>query len=66
MTDIKELYPHDKAEGLTIIDPSMIAVCNDDDFGVNVTGFYESKILPYVKTADKNSIYFVKLKTPLK
>ncbi len=46
MTDIKELYPHDKAEGLAIIDPSMIAVCNDDDFGVTGTGFYESKILP--------------------
>ncbi len=66
MTDIKELYPHDKAEGLAIINPSMIAVCNDDDFGVTGAGFYESKILPYVKTVDKNSIYFVKLKTPLK
>jgi len=66
MTDIKELYPHDKAEGLAVINPFMIAVCNDDDFGVTGKGFYESKILPYLKTVDKNSIYFVKLKDPLK
>lgn len=66
MTDIKELYPHDKAEGLAVINPSLIAVCNDDDFGVTGKGFYESKILPYIKTVDKNSIYFVKLKDPLK
>lgn len=66
MTDIKKLYPHDKAEGLAVINPFLIAVCNDDDFGVTGKGFYESKILPYIKTVDKNSIYFVKLKDPLK
>jgi len=66
MTDIKELYPHDKTEGLAVINPSLIAVCNDDDFGVTGKGFYATKILPYIKTVDKNSIYFVKLKDPLK
>ncbi|MDF2852778.1 MAG: hypothetical protein K0S31_3463 [Sphingobacterium multivorum] len=66
MTDIKELYPHDKAEGLAVINPYLIAVCNDDDFGVTGKGFYASKILPYIKAVDKNSIYFVKLKDPLK
>ncbi|WP_286767340.1 MULTISPECIES: esterase-like activity of phytase family protein [Sphingobacterium] len=66
MTDIKELYPHDKAEGLAVINPSLIAVCNDDDFGVTGKGFYATKILPYIKAVDKNSIYFVKLKDPLK
>ncbi|WP_286843475.1 MULTISPECIES: esterase-like activity of phytase family protein [Sphingobacterium] len=66
MTDIKELYPHDKAEGLAVINQSLIAVCNDDDFGVTGKGFYATKILPYIKTVDKNSIYFVKLKDPLK
>ncbi len=66
MTDIKELYPHDKAEGLAVINPSLIAVCNDDDFGVTGKGFYATKILPCIKTVDKNSIYFVKLKDPLK
>ncbi|MNT40704.1 hypothetical protein D3C72_1770340 [compost metagenome] len=66
MTDIKELYPHDKAEGLAVINSSLIAVCNDDDFGVTGEGTYKSKILPAVNTVDKNSIYFIKLKTPLK
>ncbi|ULT27536.1 esterase-like activity of phytase family protein [Sphingobacterium sp. E70] len=66
MTDIKELYPHDKAEGLAVINSSLIAVCNDDDFGVTGEGIYKSKILPAISTVDKNSIYFIKLKTPLK
>ncbi len=66
MTDIQELYPHDKAAGLAVINPYLIAVCNDDDFGVTGKGFYESKILPYIKTVDKNSIYFIKLKDSLK
>jgi len=66
MTDIKELYPHDKAEGLAVINSSLIAVCNDDDFGVTGEGIYKSKILPAINTVDKNSIYFIKLKTPLK
>lgn len=66
MTDIKELYPHDKAEGLAMINSSLIAVCNDDDFAVTGKGLYEAKILPAVQTVDKNSIYFIKLKTPLK
>lgn len=66
MTDIKELYPHDKAEGLAVINSSLIAVCNDDDFGVTGEGIYKSKMLPGINTVDKNSIYFIKLKTPLK
>lgn len=66
MTDIKELYPHDKAEGLAVINSSLIAICNDDDFGVTGEGIYQSKILPAIKTVDKNGIYFIKLKTPLK
>ncbi|MGE8293857.1 MAG: esterase-like activity of phytase family protein [Sphingobacterium sp.] len=66
MRDIKELYPHDKAEGLAVINSSLIAVCNDDDFGVTGEGIYKSKILPAISTVDKNSIYFIKLKTPLK
>ncbi|UIR55216.1 esterase-like activity of phytase family protein [Sphingobacterium sp. SRCM116780] len=66
MTDVNPLYPHDKAEGLTVINSTLIAVCNDDDFGVTGTGIYASKILPYTSTVDKNSIYFIKLKTALK
>ena len=65
MTDISTLYPHDKAEGLAIINSTTIAVSNDDDFGVSGVGAYMSKILPATNTVDKNTIYFVKLKQPL-
>lgn len=65
MTDIQSLYPHDKAEGITIIDANTIAIANDDDFGVVGTGTYMSKILPSTNTVDRNTIYFVKLKQPL-
>lgn len=66
MTDVTSLYPHDKAEGLSIINSTLIAVSNDDDFGVNGdNGKYIAKILPSSNTIDKNRIYFVKLKQPL-
>lgn len=65
MTDITSLYPHDKAEGLAIINSTTIAVSNDDDFGVTGTGTYVSKLLPATGKVDKNRIYFVKLKQPL-
>ena len=67
MTDITSLYPHDKAEGLAIINSKLIAVSNDDDFGITGTGgVYSPKILPATGTVDRNSIYFIKLSTPLK
>lgn len=67
MTNITSLYPHDKAEGLAIINSKLIAVSNDDDFGITGTnGVYQAKILPATNTVDKNSIYFIKLSTPLK
>ncbi|MBE9462158.1 esterase-like activity of phytase family protein [Dyadobacter subterraneus] len=65
MTDISSLYPHDKAEGMAIINSTTIAVSNDDDFGVTGTGTYISKILPATGKVDKNRIYFIKLKQPL-
>jgi len=65
ITDISAMYPHDKAEGLAIINSTTIAVSNDDDFGVNGVGAYMSKILPATNAVDKNTIYFVKLKQPL-
>jgi hypothetical protein len=67
MTDISSLYPHDKAEGIVIINPSLIAVCNDDDFGIT-TGAgasYIAKNLPSLNSVDKNRVYFIKLKSPL-
>jgi hypothetical protein len=65
MTDIPNLYPHDKAEGIAIVNSTTIAIANDDDFGVVGTGSYTSKILPSTGTVDRNTIYFVKLKQPL-
>lgn len=66
MTDIPTLYPHDKAEGIAIINSTTIAISNDDDFGVvGVGGAYAQKILPSTGAVDRNTIYFVKLKQPL-
>jgi hypothetical protein len=66
MTDISSVYPHDKAEGMVIINNKLIAVSNDDDFGITgASGVYQAKILPETNTVDKNSIYFIKLTTPL-
>ncbi|NIJ54524.1 esterase-like activity of phytase family protein [Dyadobacter arcticus] len=65
MTDIPSLYPHDKAEGIAIINSTTIAIANDDDFGVVGLGTYAPKILPSTGAVDRNTIYFVKLKQPL-
>ncbi|WP_026632494.1 hypothetical protein [Dyadobacter alkalitolerans] len=65
MTDLSTLYPHDKAEGIAIINSTTIAVANDDDFGVVGAGSYMSKILASTGAVDRNTIYFVKLKQPL-
>jgi hypothetical protein len=68
LTDISPVYPHDKAEGVTLIGNSMLAVSNDDDFGVldNGQNGFAPKILPATGKVDLNRIYFVPLKTPLK
>ncbi len=66
MTDISSLYPHDKAEGVVVINNNLIAVCNDDDFGVVGVGTYTAKNLPGANnTIDKIKIYFIKLKKSL-
>jgi len=68
LTDISPVYPHDKAEGMTLIGNSMLAISNDDDFGVldNGQNGFAPKILPATGKVDLNRIYFVPLKTPLK
>lgn len=68
MTDVTPLYPHDKAEGLAVINSSLIAISNDDDFGVTagLPGKYSAKTLLFNNSLDRNKIYFIKLKTPLK
>jgi len=66
MKDITALYPHDKAEGMVIINATTIAVSNDDDFGITgANKVYEQKILAGTGKVDRNSIYFIKLATPL-
>jgi hypothetical protein len=70
LTDVPGGYPHDKAEGLAIIDNNTIAVSNDDDFGIvapaTPNNDFVAKILPATGKLDKNTIYFIRLKTPLK
>jgi hypothetical protein len=66
MKDIPTLYPHDKAEGLVIIDAKTIAVSNDDDFGITgANKVYEKKVLAGTGQVDRNSIYFIRLSSPL-
>lgn len=68
LTGISPVYPHDKAEGLTLIGNDLLAISNDDDFGVvdNGSNGFAPKILPATGKVDVNRIYFVKLATPLR
>jgi hypothetical protein len=62
-------YPHDKAEGLAVISDTMIAVSNDDDFGIvpDGKGGIAAKRLPGANDmVDINRIYFIKLDKPLR
>lgn len=64
--DISPVYPHDKAEGITILSPTLIAISNDDDFGVSGVGTYAAKILPATNAIDNVRVYFVTLPVALK
>ncbi len=68
LTEISPVYPHDKAEGVSILSPTRLAISNDDDFGVVDNGMngFAPKILPATGKVDVNRIYFVTLKAPLK
>ncbi len=62
-------YPHDKSEGLAVISDTMIAVSNDDDFGIvpDGRGGIAAKRLPGANDrVDYNRVYFIKLDKPLK
>ena len=62
-------YPHDKVEGLAVIDNWTIAISNDDDFGVgdDGAGNFAVKALPLLGgVQDYNTVYIVRLATPLK
>jgi len=62
-------YPHDKSEGLAVISDTLIAVSNDDDFGIvpDGKGGISAKRLPQEgDRVDVNRIYFIRLEKPLK
>jgi len=62
-------YPHDKSEGLAVISDTLIAVSNDDDFGIvpDGKGGIAPKRLPGAgNMVDVNRVYFIKLDKPLK
>lgn len=58
----KVLYPHDKMEGLWVIDEHTLGVLNDDDFATssNGDGSLEAKYLDTANTIiDKNTLYII-------
>ncbi|MBF6058704.1 MULTISPECIES: esterase-like activity of phytase family protein [Thiomicrorhabdus] len=57
-------YPHDKMEGLWIIDDNTLGIINDDDFATWAKdNQLEQKVLDSAQTIDRNTLYIVK--TPL-
>jgi hypothetical protein len=63
LKDLPSIYPHDKAEGLALINGNILVVSNDDDFGVvdNGSSGFLQKILPFTNSVDKNRLYFIKV-----
>lgn len=59
-------YPHDKMEGLWVIDSTRIGILNDDDFAIEpdgAGGIRQKKL--HDGKVDGNQLYVVKLPTPL-
>lgn len=54
-------YPHDKVEGLWVVDEQHLAVLNDDDYGFSETdGVMEQKYINVEKTKiDTNTLYII-------
>jgi hypothetical protein len=64
LKDLPTIYPHDKAEGMTLVNGNTLVISNDDDFGVipGDKGSFAAKILPSTNKVDRNRLYFVKIK----
>lgn len=63
---LQNKYPHDKLEGLWIIDRNSIAVANDNDFAINVKdNKLIQKILPGTDKIDDDVVYVINLEEPL-
>ena len=62
----EQAYPHDKMEGLWVIDANRVGIINDDDFAIepNGSGGVRQKVLGNGKV-DANTLYVVKLAQPL-
>jgi hypothetical protein len=61
-------YPHDKPEGIIVLGKDLIAISNDDDFGITKgkeKGSIAQKRLPASGAADLLHIYFIRLPRPL-
>ena len=56
-------YPHDKPEGMALLGPDVLAVCNDDDFGItDDDGKLVVKRLPGAAGArDRNRVRLIPL-----
>ena len=54
-------YPHDKVEGLWVVDEQHLAILNDDDYGFSETdGVMEQKYINAEKTKiDSNTLYII-------
>ena len=60
-------YPHDKLEGLWVLDSNTIAVVNDNDFAINVeNNQLVQKKLPGTDRIDNDVIYVIKLPRSLR
>ena len=60
-------YPHNKPEGLAVIDRHTIAVSNDDDFGItdDGSGGIFTKVLPLTGQPDQTTVRFLPVRAPL-
>ena len=58
-------YPHEKPEGMCVIDPDTIAVVNDDDFGIasdGKGGFVGKVLFDAARTPDRSTLRFFRLR----
>jgi len=65
LSTLSPTYPHDKFEGLAIIDANTIALSNDDDFHVTGSNVLQPKFLFDGTTIDFGEVYFAHTLSPL-